>query len=290
MALKAIKPTAAKHSRAKISIFGAPGVGKTWGAMEFPGVYYICTEPGNQLPAYMERLEKHKGVYFGPDEGAGDPAEVLGEIRELSLGGHPFKTLVIDSVSKLWGSILTAEQERLGDKDAFGASKKPAVAFMRSLISACDRLDMNTILIHHQAAKWANGEQVGWGADGWDKTDYELNLALQISHHGPARTATPLKSREEGFKTGESFEWNYREFAARFGKERLEASVEAFDYATAEQVAELQELVERLGVPEETQAKWLKKLGVDNFKDADSKRVAKLIEHIQNPKPKTTKK
>jgi len=280
MALKAIKPTAAKHSRAKISIFGPPGVGKTWGAMGFPGVYYVCTEPGNQLPQYMKRLEDHGGVYFGPDEGANDPAEVLNQIRELSLGGHGFKTLVIDSVSKLWGSILTAEQERLGDKDAFGASKKPAVAFMRSLISVCDRVDMNTILVHHQAAQWSNGEQVGFCSDGWPKTDYELNLALQITQVGPQRLASPTKSREEGFKAGEPFDWCYEEFSKRFGKTRLEAVVEAYEYATAEQVQLLKALIENFGVPSETRGKWLKKLGVEKFEDADSIKIAKLIKHI----------
>jgi|DEB0MinimDraft_3_1074331.scaffolds.fasta_scaffold06409_6 hypothetical protein len=281
MPLKAIKPTAAKQSRAKISIFGAPGVGKTWGAMGFPGVYYICTEPGNQLPAYMKRLEEHGGMYFGPDEGANAPKEVLNEIRELSLGGHDYKTLVIDSVSKLWGSILTAEQERLGDKDAFGASKKPPVAFMRSLISACDRLDMNTILIHHQAAKWSNGEQVGWGADGWDKTDYELNLALQITHTGPQRLAIPIKSREEGFVVGEGFPWCYEEFAERFGKGRLEANVSAYNYATAQQLGVLNSLIERLSITEDKQAGWLKKLGVESFQDASEEKVEKIIKHLQ---------
>jgi hypothetical protein len=284
--LKAIKPTAAKRSRAKISVYGAPGVGKTWGAMGFPGVYYVCTEPGNQLPEYMDRLEGNGGVYFGPDEGASDTREVLGQVRELSKGGHEFKTLVIDSVSKLWNSIITSEQERLGEKDAFGASKKPAVAFMRSLLLACDRLDMNTILIHHQKAKWFKQEQIGFEADGWDKTPYDLNLEIQVTQKGKNRFGVVTKSREAGFNLGESFPWNYGDFAERFGRDRLEATVTPYDFPSEDQLRRLHEVIDTLEISAEMQAKWKKQLGVDDYKDADAKRIEKLIDFAQNPTKK----
>ena len=41
--LGAIDPKAAEPSRPKITIFGKPGVGKTWGALDFPSVYYSNT-------------------------------------------------------------------------------------------------------------------------------------------------------------------------------------------------------------------------------------------------------
>lgn len=277
MPLKAIKPTDAGRSRAKISIFGAPGVGKTWGAMGFPGVYYVCTEPGNQLPQYMQRLEQNGGIYFGPDQGASDPDEVLEQVRALAEGGHPYKTLVIDSVTKIFQSIVTSEQERLGDKDQFGASKKPAVAWMRSLIIACDRLDMNVVYVHHEKPIWAMGEQIGVGADGWEKTAYELNLEFNIQNTGEIRQAIVTKSREPGFQLHQAFPWSYEEFAKRFGDADLAAASAAYSFATEDQITRLETLIGTLQIAEETQAKWLKKLGVEQFRDADSNRLETLI-------------
>lgn len=280
MPLKAINPTWTKPSRGKVSLYGAAGVGKTWGAMGFPAVYYICTESGNQLPHYMERLEENNGVYFGPEQGACEPQEVLGQIRALGEGGHDHKTLVIDSVTKLMTTMITAEQERLGDKDGFGASKKPATKFMRQLLAGCDRLDMNVILIHHQKGQWMKGDQVGWESDGWEKTSYELNIELHITAKGSKRTATPTKSRELGFPLGKPFPWSYEAFAERFGKDRLEAEVKAVAYATPEQLETLNSLIAQLK-KEGMVPGWLARLGVERFSDADSTRIAKLIEGLQ---------
>ena len=44
--LKAKDPVNAEPSKPKMLIFGKPGVGKTWGALDFPSCYYIDTEGG----------------------------------------------------------------------------------------------------------------------------------------------------------------------------------------------------------------------------------------------------
>ena len=75
--LKAVAPKAAEPSKPKVLIFGKPGVGKTWQALDFPSVYYIDTEGGADLAHYTDKLERSGGVYRarllqgGPDQGAG---------------------------------------------------------------------------------------------------------------------------------------------------------------------------------------------------------------------------
>ena len=69
------------------------------------------------------------GVYFGPDQGSLSFDTVIEQIQALATEKHPYRTVVIDSISKLFNIEIAAESERLGDKDAFGASKKPAVQF-----------------------------------------------------------------------------------------------------------------------------------------------------------------
>ena len=47
--LAAKDPTLAAPSRLKLQLYGPPGVGKTWGTLEFPACYYIDTEGGANL-------------------------------------------------------------------------------------------------------------------------------------------------------------------------------------------------------------------------------------------------
>src|SRR5262245_54048382 len=148
--LKARAPEDVKHGRIKGGVFGKGGAGKTWLALSFPRVYYIDTEGGADLPQYMERLKESGGVYFGRREGSTDAREVLAQVKALATEKHEYKTLVIDSISKLQNTMFAVEEERLGDKNAFGAYKKPAISFQRQLMTWLDRLDMNVWLIAHE--------------------------------------------------------------------------------------------------------------------------------------------
>ena len=66
--LKAIAPKAAEPSKPKMLIYGKPGVGKTWAALDFPSVYYMDTEGGADLEHYTDKLLAAGGMYFGPEQ------------------------------------------------------------------------------------------------------------------------------------------------------------------------------------------------------------------------------
>ena len=158
--LKAKEPGIAEPGKTKGLIFGASGVGKTWFTLSFPAPYYIDTEGGADLKHYQERLKTAKGAYMGVDEGALDFTAVIEQMQALATEKHPFKTLIIDSVTKLYQTAIANESERIidsGKKDEFGASKKPAIRQMRRLVNWATKLDMNIWFVAHEIPEWGEG-------------------------------------------------------------------------------------------------------------------------------------
>lgn len=284
--LKAVDPKSAEPSRAKILVFGKPGTGKTWTSLDFPSVYYIDTEGGADMPHYTDKLKKSGGAYFGLEQGALSFDAILEQVEALATEKHGYKTLVIDSISKIFAMEIAKESERLGDKDAFGASKKPAVAYMRRLISWLTRLDMNVILVSHEKDLYGLDEKkqrniIGVTFDAFDKLEYELHLCLNIFKVAGQHKARVTKSRLLGFKDAEVIDWSYPVFAERFGKELLEGVAKPVVLATADQLEELKGLFERVKLPEDFEEKCLKKAQCESWSEMDSDKVKTTIEHIK---------
>lgn len=284
--LKAVAPKAAEPSKPKILIFGKPGVGKTWASLDFPRVYYIDTEGGADLEHYTDKLEKSGGVYFGPEQGSLSFDAVMEQIQALATEDHEYKTLVIDSISKLFNLEVAKEGDRLGDKNAFGADKKPAIAYMRKLVSWLSRLDMNVILISHEKPQWgvdAKGErtEIGVTFDCWDKLEYELHLCLNILKMGGQHKARVRKSRLTGFPDSSVFDWSYAEFANRYGKEIIEKKGEKLELATEEQLTEITRLLGIVKLSEtDRKDKWLTEHR-DTLAEFESRIVADIINHLK---------
>lgn len=285
MSLRATKPEKARPSKPKILIYGAPGVGKTWASLDFPGVYYIDTEGGANLPHYIDKLRKSGGVYLGPNDGACDFATVTDEIKELATTRHKFRTLVIDSYSKLFNTQLSIDLEKMEKKGkdisegTYGAEKRGAIQWTRRWLRWFTELDMNVVLICHERDLWADGKSVGKTYDGWDKLAYELHLALQITKVGPARRARITKTRIEAFPDGETFDWSYQNFADRFGHEVIEAEAQAVALATPEQVEKYNELLDIVRLPDKVRDKWAD--AGDDPADMTTADLQKRIEWLQ---------
>lgn len=279
--LKAVDPKAAEPSKPKILIFGKAGVGKTWTSLDFPSVYYIDTEGGADLAHYTDKLKKAGGMYYGPEQGSQSFENVIEQIQALATEEHSYKTVVIDSISKLYNIEIAKEQERLGDKDAFGASKKQAVSLTRRMVNWIDRLDMNVILIAHEKPLWANEKQIGVTYDAWDKLEYELHLALNIVKTGDTRKAFVKKSRLTGFPDASSFEWAYPEFATRYGKDIIEAKPKQLILATPEQLTEIKRLLEVVKLPESQIDKWFTAAKVASFEEMDTDKIQTCITYLK---------
>lgn len=275
--LKAVPPIAAEPSKPKILIFGKAGVGKTWASLDFPLCYYIDTEGGANLKHYTDKLTKAGGVYMGPEQGSQDFDTIIEQIKALGTEEHPYKTLVIDSISKLHNLEINIEAERLGDKDGFGASKKPALRKMATLMRWAERIDMNVVMIAHEKALWFKGEQIGVTFDGADKLDYELHLCLNIVKTGDSRKAFVKKTRLLEFPDGSTLPWSYDDFATKYGKSVIEGKVKQIVLATPEQIAELNTLLDVVKLPDGETDKWLKKANAESFAEMDSDKIAACI-------------
>jgi hypothetical protein len=290
--LKAVDPKDTEPSKPKVLIYGKPGVGKTWASLDFPGVYYIDTEGGADLQHYTDKLKASGGVYFGPEQGSLDFEAVIGQIQALATEKHTYKTLVVDSISKLYNTSIADEAERLGDKDAFGASKKPAIAYMRRLVNWLNRLDMNVILIAHEKTEWgvdAKGQraEIGSTFDAYDKLEYELHLCLNIVKAGPNRFAKVRKSRLTGFPEAESFKWSYNDFAAKYGQDVIEKDGKRLVLATPEQIAKIKNLINIVKLPEGQLEKWLKAANAETLEEIEQCKAQKIIDFINEKYIKT---
>lgn len=287
--LKGKPPSEVERGHSKILIYGAPKTGKTIFALGFPSPYFIDCEGGARHEQYVEKLKASGGVYFGPDEGAQEFDTVMGEIQTLATEKHRFRTFVLDSSTKIYQSRIARDAERLGEKDAFGASKKPAIAQMRRLVSWLPKLNMNVVLVAHEVALWGGEgnarKQVGVGPDIWEKLSYELDLTLHFTKAGPGtRRARVQDSRFANMPDFMEFyvqengkDVGYENFSARYGKKYLEAESVPVVLATPEQVAEIERFVTLLKLDADEIEKVLTKANADAWNELTTEQAAKTL-------------
>lgn len=291
--LKARPPEEVKPGRIKGVLFGGPGAGKTWAALTFPSPYYIDTEGGADLAHYQKRLKEAGGAYFGPHDGALDFDSIIEQVDALATEKHGYKTLVIDSLSRPFWNLAAREQERLGEKDAFGAYKKLPLQKARRLIAHLDRIDMNVWLVCHEIAEWQNvdgqRQEVGRQPDtGWDKIPYELHLTLQVRKIGKGiREALVWKSRLTGFPEFDRFylqeagkDVAYTNFTERYARDFIEAEVKPIVLANSDQVAEIERLLGIVRVTDTEIEKVFTKAGVETWAELTSDQATKTIDWL----------
>lgn len=284
--LKAKVPEATTPGKSKILIYGPSGVGKTWFALSFPKPYYFDTEGGADLKHYQARLKESGGGYMGPADGTLAFSTLIEQMQALATEKHDYKTLVVDSITKLYQTCIAQEAERLGDKDAFGASKKPAIGNMRRLVNWAQRLDMNIVFVAHETSEWGldrnnQRSEIGKTGDVWDKLIYELHLTLAVTKAGPDRRAMVRKSRLLGFPEGERFPLEYADFSTRYGKDYIESDSSTITLATPEQVAEVKRLLEVVRVPEEDIMKGFTKAKVDSWDEMSAESIGAWLAFLK---------
>lgn len=287
--LKGTDPKEAKPSKPKILIFGKPGVGKTWTALDFPSTYLIDSENGADLPHYTDKLKKSGGFYLGAKDGANDFSVVMEEIITLATTKHPFRTLIIDSYSKLMGSQTAADHERMEKagrdmEKTFGAEKKPAINWTRRWLRWFEKLDMSVILVCHERDLYSDGKLVGTTFDGWDKLAHELHLSLNIVKQGASRKARVVKTRLTGFPDGDTFDWSYEEFAKRYGRDIIEAASAPTKAATVEQLKQYDDLLGLVKIDPKVLEKWND--AIDDVADMTSDDIQKRIDWLTAKLPK----
>lgn len=283
--LKAVDPKAAEPKKPKILIYGRAGVGKTWASMDFPSVYYMDTEGGASRDHYTDKLKKSGGVYFGQEQGSTSFPDVIDQVQALAIEKHPYKTIVIDSATKLFMAARFDAAEK--DGDDYGRDKKEANKPARKLMNWFEKIDMNVIIIAHEIPLWglnSKGEraQVGVTYDAWDKLDHDLDLTLNIVRAGNKRLAKVVKSRLQEFPEASTFEWSYQNFAEMYGQSIIESDSKQLVLATPEQLNELNYLLGIVKVPEELQSKWLRAAKVEKYEEMDADKISGILKVVKD--------
>ena len=283
-------PELIKRRKPTLLIFGASGVGKTVFALQAPDVYFVDSEGGATQPEYVERLRASGGLYLGPEDGAASFDFVLDQVRALATNTHDRKTLVVDSITKLFANEIAREAERLADagrKNEFGADKRPAVGYMRQLMHWLSRIDMNVVLTAGEISEWSNDSrgdrvQTGLTFDCWPRLEYELDLAIQVIKQGNSRYGRVRKSRIAAFQQGEVFDWKFEVFSEKYGADIIKEAPTPINCATPEQLVEINRLLEIVKLEEGTVDKWLAAANISKWDEMPTERAAKAIEYLKN--------
>lgn len=282
--LRGIKPEVVVPSKPKFMISGKSGAGKTMFALNFPSPYLVDVEGGATRKQYVEKIKASGGMYFGKELGSQDFKIVTEEIKQLATTKHGYKTLIIDSFTKLYDTAAAAAEEEVGSD--YGKDKKEANRPTRQLIRWLEKIDMVVILICHLKDKWERKGKdityVGTTFSGYEKLEYELDLWLECVKTGKQRDFIVKKSRIASFVEGDEFPLDYKKFCDLYGNEAIDAAVKPLVMATTEQVEEIKNLIKTVRLDEELVDKWLKKAGAEDFDEMSSEQIGKCIAFVKN--------
>ena len=202
----------------------------------------------------------------------------------------------MDPCTNIWHEEIEQAEARVGE--AYGKHYGAAGKATRRLVRLLLRLDMNIIFTAHQKEVYsAGGATIDTTFDGWKKSDYFFDLWLKTRSElaGDKVTfwAKVAKTRLDGFPTlsefalgestkqGEKRIFAYQAICERFGGEKLEAPRATVMLATAEQVSEAQELVQKINPSEEWLEKVYKYAGAEDFRDFSADHIVRLIQKLR---------
>ena len=289
MALRAKKPEDIRK-RPKFFLFGVAGCGKTIAAIQMPRPYIIDTERGAENKTYVDLIKKANGALFQTT----NADDIIAELKALITEKHDYRTIVIDPITNIEDNVIQSAAVRYGaDAKDNGDLRvwRDRDKFMRRIVALLLQADMNVVMTAHSKIEYGpNMVKLGRTFEGWKKWDYLFDLVLELRIEGEKRIATVRKSRLEAFPQGSDFEWSYQELVKRYGSEIMEKAVTPVVMANADQVAELNRLVETVKLPDGTVEKWLTKAGVEVFADMPSDVIAKCIEWTKSRLNKTAEK
>lgn len=271
MALRGKTPEAVQK-RLKALFYGEAGSGKTTAAIQFPRPYIIDTEKGAENDQYRKIIQASGGVVFATN----DFNDIVAEVTSLLSESHEYRTLIIDPITTVYDDLLEKAERMVGTE--FGRHYGEAKKQWKRLGNLLMRLDMNVIVTSHQKNLYGDAMKVvGKTFDGPKGLDYMFDLVFEVGKRGKDRVGTVRKSRVESFPEGDVFTFSYAEVAARYGKEVLERDAKPEALATAEQIADLEELLSARKDADDLREKWLTKAKAETFSEMPESVAAACI-------------
>ena len=210
--------------RLKCMLYGMAGVGKTTASIMFPRPAVIDTERGTEMDQYVDAINQRKGVVLR----TASYDTIMDQIRMLATEDHPYQTLVIDPISVVYDAIADAHKKKVGTD--FSKHLVEAWSDWKRLTLLLSALDMNVVMTAHSKNEWLAGESTGqqtW--DGPKKSDYWVDLIIEVTRDGQDRFGNVRKSRIADLPVDTTFPFSYDEIANRYGREILEKNAVPLD-------------------------------------------------------------
>lgn len=276
MSLRGKKPEAIQK-RLKALFYGAAGSGKTTAAIQFPKPYLIDCEKGAENDQYIKLLEKNEGAIFQTTQFD----ELLLEVKSLLTVTHEYKTLIIDPLTVIYNDLLDKAALKVGND--FGRHYNEANKQIKHLLSLLLRLDMNVIITSHSKSEYGTGMAViGQTYDCYKKLDYLFDMVFEVQKRGDKRFAIVKKTRCDGFRDSENFEFNYEEIAKRYDKDLLEKDSSPLVLASSEQVTRLKYLLDQFRVEQTLIDKILEKGNAEIYEELKADDIQKWIASLES--------
>jgi hypothetical protein len=282
MALRGKKPQEITK-RLKAFFYGVAGAGKTMAAIQFPCPYVIDTEKGAENAQYAKLITDNGGVTFQTS----DFNEIITEVKSLLSERHPYKTLVLDSMTPIYNNILDVSAEKLSkngkDGTEMGRHYAEANKQMKRLLMLLMRLDMNVIVTSHAKNEYGqNLSVIGTTFDCYKKLDYLFDLVIEVEKKGRSRKGVVKKTRIASFDEEASFDFSYGEIADRYGRDVMEKESVVQKMSSQEQIHQINFLIKRCphSVVEGVN-RSIEKAGATSFEDLTEEYADKLIVWLQ---------
>jgi len=260
-------------AKLKLLMYGDTGTGKTYLCTQFPMPYIFDTENATDKEQYRDNLQRSGGVVVYTK----DFDEIYKQIRGLATEKHPYKTLVIDSLTWVYSSILRAAELMPGGT-AHGRHYGEADKKMKMLIDLILRLDMHVVITTHvKEVRDIQGGLAGTTYDSYKKLGYLFDLVLETK---APRYAVVVKSRYMSFAQLDKINFVYEEIATRAKLNEIieHKSLDLIDAATQEKLIHL---ICVTGTSEETVNKWLSKANVGSLDQLPESIALKLVGHLE---------
>ncbi|MFA5349118.1 MAG: AAA family ATPase [Candidatus Paceibacterota bacterium] len=294
-----------KPQRLKLFMYGNYGTGKTYLALQFPGIALIDPERGS---------EPYRGVFkFDtlPIDNNSSFQVYEDAIKYLGSCKHQYNTVVLDPLSMLWEVFLynwseifkKRKQEGAGYKfdfyefqlKDFNTLKAEWKAFIRRLLA----LDMNIIAIAREKDKFKKGkgdnflELVGQTFDAEKLTPYYFDTVIQLIQDKGEFAAIIKKNRNNtlGLPTEVPVKLTYETFKNAYPA-LSKASTPIL--VSEKMIEKFNVYVKELGLAPDKVEKALQNYGVDNFEDLHKKNgeiiLGKLKESVDKKRGVEKKK
>lgn len=295
--LRGVKPEEI-IKRLKLFVFGPEGIGKTLAVLMFKKAYVIDGEKGTEN--YTKTINKAESVVLHSI----DYEEIIEQIEALATEKHPYRTLIIDPGTTIYGALQDTWRKRFAQRAAssrdadkinkaemldfgpqyWGKVKSDWKALQRLIL----RLDMNVIVTAHEKMLWGdNFVKLGVTFDCNKDDGYFFDYVFRMykkSKGEKVRWAETIKQRVDpigGTFFPDDFIWSYENFIKYYDKNTIEREAEPLVIASIKQVQRIKQLIEIINIEPGVIEKWYKKADVGDWGEFTYEQLQKCIDYCE---------